>query len=66
MDRGGRKWGFTEVSIEDQIPYVGREKCAMYGTALEEKIGDNIWKWDRAREFKAMRHGSDSFKAILG
>ena len=44
MDRVGRKWGFTEVSIEDQIPYVGREKCIMGGDALEEEVGDDIWQ----------------------
>ena len=44
MDRGGRKWGFKEVLIEDQIPYVGREKCTMDEVALEEEVGDDIWQ----------------------
>ena len=57
MDDGGRKWGFTEVSIEDQIPYVGREKFTMDGAALEKEVGDDIWQWDQARNFKVMIHG---------
>ena len=42
MDGGGRKWGFTEVSREDKIPYMGREKCTMHEAALEEEVGDDI------------------------
>ena len=66
MDGGGRKWGFTEVSREDQIPYVGREKCTMDGDALEEEASDDIWQWDQPRNFKVIRHVSALFQAIIG
>ena len=34
--------------------------------ALEEIIGDNIWKGDLAGNIEAVRYGRARFKAILG
>ena len=33
------------------------KKCTMDGASLEEEVGDDIWRWDRARKFKVMIHG---------
>ena len=45
---------------------MSREKFPVNGAALEEEIGDDIWKGDRARKFEVLRHGRASFQAILG
>ena len=66
MCGGEGEWGCAEVSCEDQIPYVSREKCPVDGAALEEEIGDDIQKEDRARKFEAMIHGRARFQAIIG
>ena len=49
--------GFTEVYRKDQIPYVVIEKRTMDGAALEEEVGDDIWKWAQARNLKVTIHG---------
>ena len=38
----------------------------MNGAAIEEEIGDDIWKGDQARKFEMMRHGRAFFQYIIG
>ena len=66
MREGGGVWGCAEISCMYQIPYVNRANCPVDGAALEEEIGDNIWKGDRARKFEVMRHGRSFFQYIIG
>ena len=42
----GGYWGCAYISCEDQIPYVSKEEFPVDGAALEEEIGDDIWKGD--------------------
>ena len=63
---GSGEWGCAEIACEDQVPYVSRKERPVDGDALEEEIGEYIWKGDRARNFEAMRYGRARFQAILG